>query len=241
MIIRAPAPALSHLRPALRLAGPAWPVIRFQQRLAARAAARGRRLRRANPRPRLDWTDRAILAALIRLLPARMRRRRLVTPAPSCAATAVWSPASGPTRTGQNGRRSAPRSLRSSSGSPVRTAAGIHEDPGQAAQARSPGRRVHHPPGPHGAEDSPAPERRTDITWRRFVRVRASTMLAADFFHLDCAVSLQRLYCLFVMEVGSRYVHIRIEAQVRAWWPSPGTPQEVHGKNSTCWAVPRSW
>jgi putative transposase len=33
-------------------------------------------------------------------------------------------------------------------------------------------------------------------------------MLAADFFHVDCAVSLQRLYCLFVMEVGSRYLHI---------------------------------
>ncbi len=33
-------------------------------------------------------------------------------------------------------------------------------------------------------------------------------MLAIDFFHVDCAVTLQRLYCLFAIEVGSRYVHI---------------------------------
>jgi transposase InsO family protein len=33
-------------------------------------------------------------------------------------------------------------------------------------------------------------------------------MLAVDFFHVDCAVALKRLYCFFVMELGSRCAHI---------------------------------
>jgi transposase InsO family protein len=54
----------------------------------------------------------------------------------------------------------------------------------------------------------PAPKRQTDTTWRQFLHTQAASMLAADFFHVDCALTLQRLYCLFVIEVQSRYVHI---------------------------------
>ncbi len=33
-------------------------------------------------------------------------------------------------------------------------------------------------------------------------------MLAVDFFPVDCAVTLKRIYVLFALEVSSRYVHI---------------------------------
>jgi hypothetical protein len=54
----------------------------------------------------------------------------------------------------------------------------------------------------------PAPRRDTDTTWRKFLHAQTATMLAADFFHVDCALTLKRLYCFFVIETGSRYVHI---------------------------------
>jgi hypothetical protein len=66
-------------------------------------------LRCASPRPGLDWADRAILAALIRLLPAKLRCTGSSPPAPSCAGTAAWSPRSGPTRARRDGRRLALR------------------------------------------------------------------------------------------------------------------------------------
>ena len=63
-------------------------------------------LRRANPRPRLDWADRAIFAAFMRRLSPTLRGRRLVTP----GTILRWHPAScaagGPTQTCPDGRRS---------------------------------------------------------------------------------------------------------------------------------------
>jgi putative transposase len=53
----------------------------------------------------------------------------------------------------------------------------------------------------------PAP-RRSRATWRQFLRTQAATMLACDFFHVDCAVTLRHVYVFFVIEVGTRHVHV---------------------------------
>ena len=54
----------------------------------------------------------------------------------------------------------------------------------------------------------PAPVRRTDTSWRQFLRTQATSMLAVDFFHVDCAVTLRRLYVLFALKVGDRSLHV---------------------------------
>jgi putative transposase len=52
------------------------------------------------------------------------------------------------------------------------------------------------------------PPSRNDGSWRVFLRSHAATLLAADFFHVDCALTLSRLYVAFVIEVKTRRVHL---------------------------------
>jgi putative transposase len=166
-------------------------------------------LRRASPRPRLDWADRAVLAALIRLLPGRLRTHRLVTPGTVLRwhrrmVTRKWTY---PDRTGRS-PVSAKIAALIEQFATENNGWGYQRIQGELLKlghriGASTIRRV-----PTTLKIPPAPKRRTDATWRQFLHTQASTMLATDFFHVDCAVTLQRLYCLFIIEVGRRYVHI---------------------------------
>jgi putative transposase len=164
-------------------------------------------LRRANPRPRLDCADRAILAALIRLLPKPLQNHRLVTPATVLRrhrrlVGRTW------TFPRRAGRPTVPDEVAALiERPPGTTLVGLPADPGRAAQARPPGRRLDHPTDPATTRIPPAPRRGGTASWRELLRAQASTALAVDFSHVDTA-TLRRTRLVFALELQPRYVHI---------------------------------
>ena len=165
-------------------------------------------LRRQNPRPKLDWADRMVLAALARLLPGPGRMSRLVTPDTLLRwhrRLVRWRWTYPP----KGGRPPVDAKLA------VLIEQMARENPGWgykriqgellglgyrvgASTVRRILKRLRIPPAPQ----------RSRTTWRQFLRIQAATMLACDFFHVDCAVTLRRVYVFFVIEMGTRHVHV---------------------------------
>jgi putative transposase len=146
-------------------------------------------LRRTNPRPWLDWADHAILAALIRCLPGRLRAHRLIIPGTvlwwHCRlVTRKWTY---PNRTGRRPQVSAQIATLIEQLAAENRSWGYKRIQGELLKLGyrvgvSTIRRVL-----KALEISPAPERQTDATWRQFLRTQASTVLATDFFHASAS------------------------------------------------------
>jgi putative transposase len=163
-------------------------------------------LRRANPRPRLEWTDRAVLAALARLLPKVLRAHRIVTPGTLLRwhrrlVAASWRQPRAP------GRPPTPDDVvrlilrlaaENSTWGVVRIQGELCRLGHRIAASTLRSILRAHPIQP--------PTKRGD-SWRRFLRAQAQGLLAVDFFHVD-TVTLKRLYAAFVIEHRSRQVHL---------------------------------
>jgi putative transposase len=165
-------------------------------------------LRRQNPRPKLDWADRAMLAALARVLPKPLRLSRLVTPDTLLGwhrrlIRWHWTYAHKGGRPPIDAKLAAliEQMARENPGWGYQRIQGELLGLGirvGASTVRRVLRRLRIPPAPQ----------RSRSTWRQFIRTQASAMLDCDFFHVDCAVTLRRVYVFFVIEVGTRYVHV---------------------------------